>query len=424
VGTSSGMSSLGMGDEFGDHPNTSLSLEQRFDLKPYGIQKESYTAFLEYRAPEHDFDRISFSGNNNIVVGFRTQEGKEAAPHRVHAIVLDLANWKVQSVSDWLVTVSDICLLATTDGRFIVRTRGKITLYSPQIKPLKEFEIPYARKPVFEEWRISVTPSRKSIALEHYLGHDLNITWIDAESLSALRSGNAPSGIFGLVSNFRNAFMSSDDMLVGTVEPELSKNCEVSIAKNYDPWKILYQAAGSCGYGAQAINSETIFLPKVDEWLLLDTGGRVLHQEALGKNERAVESRMSANGERIVIPILTSKGGIEALDISPRILFNRLVVFDLIRNAVVEVVDSHQLNLDHLTGFALSPDGSRLALLRNDAVEIYRLPVDMGGRLLNWKPGETRGQTGRFLRTAGRNTPSVGPEEGIRRPSPQQSHGT
>jgi hypothetical protein len=353
-------------------------------LRQYGVRKESYATFGEYIQAAHQFDPVSFSGNNNIVVGFRTQEGKQYAPHRVHAIVLDLVNRKIESVGDWLVAVHDICLLATTEGRFILRTREKITLYSPQIKPIREFEIPYTRKPVQEEWRISVTPSRKSIVLEHYVDPDLKITWTDAETFSHIRGGNAPSGVFGLVSNFKNDLMASDDMLVGTVGPKFSDKCEVSIANNNDgPWNVIYHADSSCRYGAQIINSGTLFLPKSDEWLLLDTGGRILRQEALEKKAMAMESRVSANGKRMVIPILTTKGGSDALDISPRIIFKRLIVYDVVRNDIVEVVDSHQLNLDDLEGFNISPDGSRLVLLRNGAVEVYQLAVDSGDQLLN-----------------------------------------
>ena len=84
--------------------------------------------------------------------------------------------------------------------------------------------------------------------------------------------------------------------------------------------------------------------------------------------------RASADGRRFAIAVATTKGGSALLDISSHEVLKRIMVFDLPTSRWVYSLDSKSVDLKYVSGFAVSPDGLRLGVMRNGFVEMYELP--------------------------------------------------
>jgi hypothetical protein len=107
------------------------------------------------------------------------------------------------------------------------------------------------------------------------------------------------------------------------------------------------------------------------EFQVLSAGGTLVRRQILKKGEIASYVTVSANGNRFAVAISTFKGGFDLLDISSHEVLKRIDVYDLRRP---ESIYTMEKKLGHISGFALSPDGLHLVLLRGEIVELFQLP--------------------------------------------------
>lgn len=82
----------------------------------------------------------------------------------------------------------------------------------------------------------------------------------------------------------------------------------------------------------------------------------------------------SAGGKRFVVPIFTVKGHIAALDIDGHSLLKQILLYDTASRSWSHTLDIRGPNIKDKMDFALSPDGSRLAVLNNEILYLFALP--------------------------------------------------
>ncbi len=373
----------------------------RADLRPFGLKKiQPWPWGVDLRGWLPGFENLAFASDGIVIASFATPESKALlSPRRVHVVLLDAAKGTVLGTREWSVRRSEVGLFATHDGKFFVRTddrppgqelrsNQKIVLYSGKLEPLKEFALPPGPNGEFELWHVYVTPTRQSIVVEHGVGRGrevqwldrargIDVRWLDPDTLEpkATWAWTAPKTPDRLYTDLHI----SDSWIVATfrVNPNFLSgekgSCDVSVRTIDGPWRLLFRS-DSCPSGAEFVNKDTVLFTGPGNIYLFQVDGRPLLDERLGKNEFAHVVRPSANGRRFAIAVATTKGGSALLDISPHEVLKRIIVYDIPSQRWVFTLDGKHVNLKYVGGFALSPDGFRLAVMRDGVVELYELP--------------------------------------------------
>jgi WD40 repeat protein len=98
-----------------------------------------------------------------------------------------------------------------------------------------------------------------------------------------------------------------------------------------------------------------------DDWL-----GRPLHP--------------SVDGKRFAVTVWAHRGGSALLDISYHRVLKRIVVYDIPSRHPIYTFEAHKRQSKDVSGVALSPDGSLLAILTDGVVEVYPATFKPGPR--------------------------------------------
>jgi len=311
-----------------------------------------------------------FSGNNNLVIAILTPVRRvhSPVPRDVEAVLVDASHGTVLGTHTWpAVIAAKAGLLATDNGNFIVRDKEGLALYSPKFQELNRIRLPDARQKAYEEWKVFVTPSRRFVVTAHIVGPDIEVKWLLSENLIEKRSWTIAAEI-PRSRLFPTLSPSDNTVLITWNSPA---KCEVSVQDGPASWRPVFRAENPCTSEAQFLSDRAFFLPLPHEFQVLDLEGKLLMREILKKEETVRDPSMSINGESIAISISTLKGGSEFLDINPHRVLKRISVYDLRPKRCVYTVAQ---NLQHLSGFAMSPDGLRLAIMREGTLELHQIP--------------------------------------------------
>jgi hypothetical protein len=108
---------------------------------------------------------------------------------------------------------------------------------------------------------------------------------------------------------------------------------------------------------------------------VIASDGRVKFQPTLADGEWALDRppiRSSERGDRVAVDIITTRGGIPTLDIGSHATARRIAVYDIEAGREVASVPI-SVNYKYQFEFDLSPDGHRLAILRDGTIRLIDL---------------------------------------------------
>jgi WD40 repeat protein len=110
-------------------------------------------------------------------------------------------------------------------------------------------------------------------------------------------------------------------------------------------------------------------------WVVSKTGGDPLLKASF-RDDEWLGSRLypSGDGKRFAVTISAHKGGSAFFDIDSHSVLKRIMVYELPSGQAVYTLDAKQQKINDVSGVALSPDGSLMAILTDGVVEVYRLP--------------------------------------------------
>jgi WD40 repeat protein len=112
---------------------------------------------------------------------------------------------------------------------------------------------------------------------------------------------------------------------------------------------------------------------------LARTDGEILFEQEFAENEFVKLRDVSAASQRLAVASYKEHGGSWILDIGGRSLVYRIRVYDLPRRQWVYALDGKKQRINSISGLALSPNGSLLALISQDGIlEVYRIPQGSG----------------------------------------------
>jgi len=320
---------------------------------------------------------LCFSDSKVLIATFITREEvttlarrkrtAEPLPLRLHGIFMDADAGKVEATKEWPITRPRGGIIAAGDGKFAVVAPALIALHSPSLELVKDLKLSSVQQS--DLWDFHSSPSGKSIVAEYHTP-EAYFQWIDTNSLTP-RPVSIDTVLFSISDNEvavrHNPYVKPQGFLE-----------EVLIRTGDDPWRtICYVPAGrvgNCGR-PQFLSNDVLALLMPHRFSLLPrTGGDEFSKVSFPDDEWLDRPFYpSSDGKRFAVTVWKHEGGSAFFDVSSHSVLKRIVVYDIPKRQEVYAFDAKSLNVKSASGVALSPDGSRLALLTEGVVQVYQL---------------------------------------------------
>lgn len=295
-------------------------------------------------------------------------------PLRLKAIFLDADTGKIRSKQSWPSESRLARIVAAHEGKFVTQKGNTLTLYSSEGKELNTLSLP--PPPPNLIWRAHSSPTGKSILFEDCAPMTVSLTsWIlvSADDLKVVRSWKVEqTGPVGI----------SDSTIAMTACAFPERHCEPNLKVRgvATDWKVIAPMEKS-GWAPfpKFVNDDTLFLSGTagTPWKLLQSDGKViLSEDAPFRGGAPVPS---PGEQRFIVPFFKSKGGFAALDIGAHGELTAVSVYDAPfreRSYLLEVKGAkiRSFSGKSVAQLALSPDGSKLAILYDESVYVFQLP--------------------------------------------------
>jgi len=327
---------------------------------------------------------IEFLDDNRLIVyeaepagelSSRADRGGSSS-YVLHTSVLDVETGKILISKDWPLHPYNQFewkySIRVTTGGVLVRTGDILRVCSREFAELREW--PLSHSDASEGWLITTSPSRKTVLLNHYTRSQSQFAVVNGETFRVEKSWSdspAPLELYSISDDQRIALRSANlgfstsqfgtrDWRSTSLGPD--KPCPTQ------PW---FVAADSFVYGCDR------------EFFWATSGGSVLMTDRFRKGEKAVARdpilllrspvSVASNGNYVAINVAETRGSVwlDTYYSAPE----EVVVYDLMRHRRVLTVEITS-QPKGAYGLALSPDGSKLAILEDHFVSEYSIPSD------------------------------------------------
>jgi len=315
----------------------------------------------------------TFITREDVTTLARRDQPGEASPLRLHAIFLNAGAGKVQATKEWPITRSRGGVVATGDGRFAVLTPAMIAAYSPSLELVKDFRLSSQQQSHL--WNFHVSPSGKSILVEYHYP-EAAYQWLNSDSLQpqdALWSESMP--VLSVsddneIASFRDTYAKAERINIFEALIQPRNGAERTVCRTFAG------QVASCG-DPEFVSNDVLALVMPHGFNLVSkTGGDALLKVSFRDDEWLGRPLYpSADGKRLAVTVWEHKGGSVFFDISSHSVLKRIVVYDLHNRQVVCTLDAKQQKIKDVSGVALSPDGSLVAVLTDGIVKVYQVPV-------------------------------------------------
>jgi hypothetical protein len=346
----------------------------------------------ERESPSDQGKRLCFPDEQQVIVAFvaprpanalaewgpaHRGEPSPALPFRLQALFVDTATGKVRDTRKWPTASKWAWITWAPGGKFVVVTPERLTLYSRAIQELSHLDLPISLDAIKDSWRLLPSASGKYMVLEYeprsdkgnpleWRGVHLRRQWIEAENLRVLREWTLEGVSAGSTMRVSDDGTALVDYKIGEPDGPFRRLCYPSQSQPY------------CGRLSLLANGTVLSLsfPGRVEWMsLIGTNGDLLFEQNFLPGEVYRWWATSADGHRLALALDRGKGGSAALDIAPHYSLSRVIVYDLSARRWIYALDGKKQGLKSISGLALSPSGSQLALINQDGIlQVYRLP--------------------------------------------------
>lgn len=316
---------------------------------------------------------LVFTDNDTVIATFVTREDKRPSLStrssdanlslRLRGLLLDAATGTIKANSSWGSESTRAMIVAAHDGKFVTQSGSELTLYGRDLKVLSNFRLPRLQE---YEWVAFPSPTGENILFLSPVLVDReeprSWMWLDTNSLQPLHSWQDP---------LEGHLAVADDKIAEVACAFSPQAClpRVQVKDIGGKWSVI--ATGSGYYQPQFISQDLLGVWGGDSLTLMGPDGQLISR---GNLRGAGALATSAGGERFVVPIFNVKGRIAALDISGHSLLKQLMLYDVPSRSWSYTLDVKGPNIKDVMKFALSPDGSRLAVLNGEVLYMFDLP--------------------------------------------------
>ena len=353
--------------------------------------------------------QFSFSEDDRIVVTFVShilpavlsrRDQPDSSGIHLHGLFVNAKTGQLQKTQEWPTPSLRSGVIPVTGGNFLVVRPDKLILFSPDLKLLKELEIPVAREAFKDDWQLYRSPGGKFLLIDYAVASSETLSpsscfemrdeLIDAESLQVSRSWSefgpaywmphpdpCPTSVENPHVNHWSGI--SDDGSLLTID-----NTGAPAVGHLDGvFHVLCSHNNPNCRGGSFVNNQTVLVwpsPRLHHPItLISISGEILPIKELDENEMLRSVAKSTGGERFAISVERSKGGSELLDIGPTWFADRIMVYDIPSRKWIYTLDPKKQGITKISELALSPDGTLLALIdQNGILQVYDISVRAG----------------------------------------------
>jgi hypothetical protein len=354
------------------------------DLHKFGYQDENARTMNKAGATRKRL--LDFTDNNSLIWAWwtvdivYTRKGPSPPPElqTFHAAVLDAKTGGVRVKQEWPKQEAPSWLIPVRDEKLITCDQEKIHLYSASFEHLKDLELPEPDdcRGVLTVREGGRSPSRRSILVSNLSGPAYQLRVLDTATFTL-------SSISGGDKSLTPGSISDLWFIEGC-----RKQTEICIRMWDGPWHAVEFTGVSEPFKASFrlkpvfVNEDTFAIFEGDTLTFAKTEGAVLFQKKLPKEHEFSSYLPAASRDSDRFAVMeTRQRGItySNLDMSSYQADDEIVVFSLSERRAIFALrvtgNSPWLPLiEHHNTFALSPDGSLLAVVSDGILRVYKLP--------------------------------------------------
>lgn len=319
-----------------------------------------------------------FLDNSTIVVTFITREGEPklstressdaSAALRLRAVFFDAESGHVTNTAAWPTVTRFASIVAVQGGKFVTQRGSELTLYSAGLKDLKGLKLPSAGD---DEWFAYPSPAGKSLL---FITTNLRThspvpwIWVNTDSLTVARSWReVQSGWVGI-----------SDHYIAMTKCVWFFDCqpEVEVRPVDGNWKTISSADRHNMPHPQFVDDDTVFLlGRPTELLRAD--GQIVFTDDTPLEGCWWGAVVASSTQRVATPSCKLKGAIPSLDMGGHDVLEKLLVYDAPFRGPSYVLDLKGPVMKDLTTLAISPDGSRLAILNVEKLTLEEIDLPL-----------------------------------------------
>jgi len=323
------------------------------------------------------YTSLWFLDNDTIAVTFITREGEPKLSTqetmnantalRLRLVLFDAENGHIVNTTAWPTETRFAAIRTVYGGRFVTQRGTELTLYSLQLRELKRLDLPSAGS---DEWYAYPSPSGKSllfITTNLRTHSSVPWIWVDTDSLAVVRSWKeVQSGWVGI-----------SDRHIAMTKCVWFFDCqpEVEARSINGDWKAIASADRHNMPHPQFVDDDTVFLlGRPTELVRMD--GQIIVTEGVPLEGCWWGGVVVSSTQRVAVPSCKLKGAMPALDLGGHDVLKKLVLYDAPFRGPSYVLDLKGPKINDLTTLAISPDGSRIAILNVEklTLELVELP--------------------------------------------------
>lgn len=374
----------------GDNPTIKAGgvVSPRWSVRIQDVIKDPIVPTVYGRGREYKRQpeiRLHFVDNSTLAVSIVTlprnspklavrEPSDPSLPMRLQAIFLDAATGKVLATPSWPTPDRKARIIAARDGKVVTLVENKVTLFGSDLKAMKTLTLPMAMAAV-------VSPSEKTILFtaykdsSHWSGNprltrpeDLESLWywVSFDDLQIFKSWEEP--LTGPISITNDTVAMVACTYTSVCEPHLA------VRRVDQGWRNI--APAKWGADPVFLTNELVLVSKVSDldgsavFDLPQEDGRI----GWGRPCYPPCEVAPRSSGRFIFPGWKTTGYLPSLDIAGHSVLEKLLVYDTrpqLRGFVLDVKDT---KIRDFPLFALSPDGSLLAVVNEGVIQVLMLP--------------------------------------------------
>ena len=298
-----------------------------------------------------------------------------SSPFRLHVWLLNANSGKLILTKDWGTRVHDSAVQVTTGG-VLVMTGGIVGLYSADFAKVRNLVLPLDNSVLpLDEYRgliTRVSATGKTIMVERR-NQKRNLSRLDVFDGSTLEPKQSWEQSWLL------SYESISDAGIATAYSGLHKILVADFGGKR--WNAIAKTTGFCAsMNEPSFVTDDRLVYGCDGLIVASTDGRVLMTDSFPKGDtQSGKASVAQEGEFVAVSLNSKEVKKHLLtEVNVRLTAMRVVVYDLALKKRAFAVDVDPLPKNDYD-FALSPDGSKLAILNDRKVSVYSVPVQPPG---------------------------------------------